>query len=71
MKQDRKEVSKETHELNYICGTWYDLLGNHLDKKVLKDVIKKVGKSRVRVYSVLKYLNYHFDPRKKSKKVLS
>lgn len=67
-KQDAKLVSKQDHELEYICGTWYDSKMNHLPMKVLKDVVNKVGRSRIRIYSVLKYLNYHFDPRKASKK---
>jgi len=65
MKQDLKEVSKQSHELKYICGVWYDLSGKHLHISVLRDVIKKVGKSRRRIYAVLTYLNYRFDPRKK------
>jgi len=67
-KQDQKLISsKQDYELEYICGVWYDKGMKHLPMKVLKEIVKKIGRSRIRVYAVLNYLGYHFDPRKKSK----
>ena len=64
-KQDQKEIaSKQQHELSYIVSTWY-LDGKRLPVKVLKDVIKRTGKSRRAVYAVLRYLGYSFKAIKK------
>lgn len=65
-KNDPKEIAaKQKHELDYICGTWYDASNKHLKIAVLKNVVSKIGRSRRNVYAVLRYLGYHFDPRKK------
>jgi len=63
-KQDQKEIaSKQQYELSYITSTWY-LDGKRLSASVLKDVIKRTGKSRRAVYAVLRYLGYAFKAKK-------
>jgi len=64
-KQDQKEIaSKQNHEIQYITSTWF-LDGKRLTASVLKDVIKRTGKSRRSVYVVLRYLGYAFKAKKK------
>lgn len=63
---DKKLIaSKQDYELTYICKVWFDGNMKHLPMGVLKNVVSKIGKSRRNVYAVLRYLGYHFDPRKK------
>ena len=60
-KNDKKLVaSKQNHEMQYICKSWKDANGKSLPVKVLKDVVSKIGKSRRRIYAVLRYLGYNF-----------
>lgn len=65
-KNDPKVIaSKQDYEMQYICKVWFDANMKHLPVGVLKNVVSKIGKSRRNVYAVLRYLGYHFDPRKK------
>lgn len=66
VKIDQKLIaSKQDYELTYICKVWFDANMKHLPMGVLKNVVSKIGRSRRSVYAVLKYLGYHYDPRKK------
>lgn len=65
-KKDTKLIaSKQKYEMDYICKVWYDTNGKRLPVHILRDVVSKIGRSRRRVYAVLRYLGYHYDPRKK------
>ena len=64
--QDAKTIaSKQEHEMDYLTRTWKDTNGKSIKLSVLKDIVKKVGRSRRRVNSVLTYLGYKFTPVKK------
>lgn len=63
---DSKLIAKsQTHETKYVSSVWHSLDGKHLPMSVLKDVVKRVGKSRRKVYAVLTYLGYVYKPKKK------
>lgn len=65
---DQKLVaSKQQSEMEYMCKVWKSEDGKHLPMFILKEVVKKIGRSRRAVYVVLRFLGYTFDPRKKKK----
>mgnify|MGYP000526417324 CR=1 FL=1 len=64
-KTDSKTVaSKQDYEMEYVCSVWYSADGKHLKIAVLRDVVKKTGKSRRCINAVLRYLGYQYSTKK-------
>lgn len=60
--QDRKLVAaKQDHEMNYLKSAY------GVPKKVSKEVIAKVGRSRTKVYDELRKLGYPMPKKRTSK----